>query len=146
MSHQQLQPNSILRSAPACTIDSSRCQHRTPAGRRCRSAVSHSSSNLCHTHFRPLEKQREAEELARTLIGELTTFQSAFDINEVLSKLFILLSQDRISSRRAAVLAYIGNLLLRTLPAMAQESDDDETGPITFGAPPPPSQSANQPQ
>lgn len=128
MSHQQLQPNSILRSAPACTIDSSRCQHRTPAGRRCRSAVSHSSSNLCHTHFRPLEKQREAEELARTLIGELTTFQ------------------DRISSRRAAVLAYIGNLLLRTLPAMAQESDDDETGPITFGPPPPPSQSANQPQ
>jgi hypothetical protein len=146
MSHEQLQPTAILRSAPASAIDSSRCQHRTPAGRRCRSAVSHSSSSLCHTHFRPLEKQREAEELARNLVGELTTFQSAFDINEVLSKLFILLSQDRISARRAAVLAYIGNLLLRTLPAMAQESDNDETGPITFGPPPPSTHSADQPK
>jgi hypothetical protein len=118
------------------TFDNSRCQHHSPAGRRCRLPISNPASGLCYTHSRPLEKQAEAENLAAQLIGQLTTFESAYDINQVLSKLFILLAQDRVSSRRAAVLAYIGNLLLRTLPAIDRElANDDEAPTIVFDSP-----------
>jgi len=42
-------------------------------------------------------------------------------INDFLSALLVHLAQDRISARRAAVLAYITNQLLRTLPAIEKE-------------------------
>ena len=45
-------------------------------------------------------------------------FQNAQGINHSLRALYALLAQDRISPRRAAVLAYITSLLLRTLPAI----------------------------
>jgi hypothetical protein len=50
-------------------------------------------------------------------LGELT---SAATINAFLSRLLILLAEDRISCRRAAVLAYITNQLLHTVSAMQQ--------------------------
>ena len=43
-------------------------------------------------------------------------FQTAQGINHSLRHLYWLTAQNRISSRRAAVLACIGSLLLRTLP------------------------------
>jgi len=45
-------------------------------------------------------------------------FQNAQGINHSLGALYTLLAQGRISPRRASVLAYISNLLLRTLPAI----------------------------
>jgi hypothetical protein len=45
-------------------------------------------------------------------------FQNAQGINYSLGALYTLLAQGRISPRRASVLAYISNLLLRTLPAI----------------------------
>jgi hypothetical protein len=49
-----------------------------------------------------------------------------------------LLIQNRISSRRAAVLAYIANLELRTLPAIDHElNPHDEFPRIIFGPPDP---------
>jgi hypothetical protein len=45
-------------------------------------------------------------------------FQNAQGINHSLGALYTLLAQGRISARRASVLAYISNLLLRTLPAI----------------------------
>jgi hypothetical protein len=59
---------------------------------------------------------------------------SAVQINAFLSQLAALVVQDRISPRRAAVLAYIHSLLLRTLPAVHIELDpdfdNDEARPI----------------
>jgi hypothetical protein len=59
---------------------------------------------------------------------------SAVQVNAFLSQLALLLVQDRISPRRAAVLAYIHSLLLRTLPAVQieldPEPDIDECRPI----------------
>ena len=68
---------------------------------------------------------------------------SASDINKVLSSLFLALSQDRIAARRAAVLAYIGNLLLRTLPAMDRETGEDSPVQVIFDMPRP-DRSGNQ--
>jgi hypothetical protein len=51
----------------------------------------------------------------------LADFRSAIPINAFLSRLLTLLVQNRVSTRRAAVLAYITNQLLRTLPAIESE-------------------------
>ncbi len=102
--------------------DLSRCQHRTRTGRRCRHAVSNVAAGLCSKHLHPRQVRFEESDLSVTLLGQLTALKSASDLNQVLSNLFRLLSQDRIAARRAAVLAYIGNLLLRTLPALEHET------------------------
>lgn len=96
--------------------DLSRCQHRFPSRRRCRLPVSDLRSGLCANHARELQ-QRELADLSSALVGDMTKFETYDDINGVLSRLLILTSQDRVSPRRAAVIACICNLLLRSIPA-----------------------------
>jgi len=114
-----------------------RCQHRTRTGRRCRHSVSHAAAGLCSRHAKSRQKYRQEADLSATLLGQLTELSSACDINKVLSNLFLALTQDRIAARRAAVLAYIGNLLLRTLPAMDRETNGDDHVNIIMDMPRP---------
>lgn len=95
--------------------DPTRCQHSYPSGRRCRLPVSNLHVGLCAQHFRERLVREEAD-LSSALVGELTKFETAGEVNDVLSRLLILVSQDRVSPRRAAVMAYICNLLLRSVP------------------------------
>jgi hypothetical protein len=117
------------------TNDLPRCQHRTRTGRRCRHSVADAAAGLCSRHAKSRQKYRQEADLSATLLGQLTELSSACDINKVLSNLFLALTQDRIAARRAAVLAYIGNLLLRTLPAIDREvhGDDDHVTIIMDG-------------
>ena len=102
--------------------DASRCQHRTPSGRQCRFRTSGAASRFCPRH-NAIKKLRHSADLAAVLAaGDENTFQSAEGINHSLAELFTLLAKDRVSPRRAAVLAYIGSLLLRTLPAIEKET------------------------
>ena len=57
----------------------------------------------------------------------LDDFTSAAQINDFLSRLLLLLAQDKISTRRAAVLTYITSQLLRTLPAIDKEENAEPT-------------------
>lgn len=127
MTHKSANPNSIN--------ESSRCQHRTTAGRRCRLRLVDVNSGLCFRHAQLHLQQFEIPDLSPDLVGSLTDFKFAADINQVLSKLLILLSQNRISPRRAAVIAYVSSLLLRTLPAIEHESDEDTV--VVFDVPRP---------
>lgn len=106
-----------------------RCNHRTPAGRHCRAQARDTRSGLCPRHyFRPPDHQPDPA-LAAELLGPLTDFNSASDVTDFLSRLLILQARDRISPRRAAVMAYTCNLLLRGLRAVSVEnrsSDDAE--------------------
>lgn len=133
----------------------SRCQHLTAKRRRCRLTVVNDRAGLCFRHLAQQVAQassgstaivplRDAPELlAHTadlrsaLAGELKDFKSAAEINEFLGRLLLLLSENRVAPRRAAVLAYVCNLLLRTLPAIEHElelSDPDWNAPrIDFG-------------
>ena len=95
--------------------DPTRCAHSYPSGRRCRMPVSGLRTGLCANHSRKLFARQEAD-LSSSLVGELKKFETFDDINDVLSRLLILTSQDRVSPRRAAVIAYICNLLLRSVP------------------------------
>ena len=93
-----------------------RCAQIFSNGKRCRlSALP--NSTLCPKHA-----GTEATALAAVLISGLEEFTSAAPINQFLSRLLLLLAEDRISPRRAAVMAYTANLLLRSISVMDQEA------------------------
>ncbi|MGB2590480.1 MAG: hypothetical protein WBG02_08935 [Candidatus Acidiferrum sp.] len=94
-----------------------RCSHRTAAGRQCRQLSADSRSGLC-AHHRDLQRQKEADDLSQDLLARSQNFQTGQGINFALANIYRLLATNRISARRASVLAYINSLLLRTFPAI----------------------------
>ncbi len=99
----------------------SRCQHRTSTGKRCRLTLVDSRSGLCYRHAALHSEAAKAANLRATLAGDIAQFEEAYEVNKFLSNLLILLSEDRIAPRRAAVMAYTCNLILRTLTVGMQE-------------------------
>jgi hypothetical protein len=128
---------------------SARCNHLFPNGRRCRLHPTNGNPHFCPAHTPLPANHPDAAAIASTLTANLDDFTSAAQINDFLSRLLLLLAQDKISTRRAAVLAYITNQLLRTLPAIAKEENSGETT-IIFDMPGPdrdrPAADQNQPQ
>jgi hypothetical protein len=116
--------------------NSARCTYRFPNGRRCRLYATNANPNFCPAHAPFQANQHNPAEIASTLTANLDDFTSAAQINDFLSRLLLLLAQDKISTRRATVLAYITNQLLRTLPAIAKEENAEPTQ-IIFDMPGP---------
>ena len=90
---------------------------------------------MCARHAAAQEKT-QARDYAALLLRESSGFQTARGINFSLGDLYALLAQGRISPRRAAVLANISSLLLRTLRAIdtdgSPEADRDiNLSPVT---------------
>ena len=112
-------------SNPHAINDSARCQHRTASGKRCRLRIVDAGSGLCFRHSSQKSELLHARDLRATLAGDVTQFECAYDVNKFLSNLLLLLSEDRVAPRRAAVMAYTCNLLLRTL-SFTDQSDSDE--------------------
>jgi len=115
------------------------CQHRTAGGRRCRLAVAPNSNSHCYRHLpSPQSTHIQTADLAPNvtdtadhfayLSQQYEHFQTAQGINQALANLYELLSRNRISPRRASILAYISSLLLRTLPQI----DADNVAGIEF--------------
>ena len=104
------------------TDESSLCQFSFADNRTCRMFRQHDHPSLCVFHARAerqiVESDRLGSELAASLTGGLMT---ATDINFVLSKLFKAIAQNRIPPRNAAVLAYIGQLMLHSLRGVKKE-------------------------
>src|SRR2546427_9708709 len=60
-------------------------------------------------------------------------FRDALTINHSLGELYKLQARNKITPRRAAVMAYTCNLLLRTLPAIyAEEGAAQDDGPMVI--------------
>ena len=110
---------------------STRCRFYTPSGRQCRLFASDQNSLLCSHHL-AIEKQKDTSNVYAPLIRNSQGLQTAQGINYSLSNLYELLAKNHISPRRAAVLAYINSLLLRTLPQI----DADNAAGITYPASP----------
>jgi hypothetical protein len=68
-------------------------------------------------------------DLSRHFGPDSVNFKSAYEVNDFLCSLARLMIENRISARRASVLAYIASLELRTLPAIDQELAPDEDYP-----------------
>ncbi len=93
------------------------CCHHTATGRRCRSTRSSSDSCLCPRH-RAIEQKllsAEPDDLTPEFTDLEDSLQTVDGIHNSLAELYVLVVQDRISPRRAAVLAYVSSLLLRSL-------------------------------
>jgi hypothetical protein len=105
------------------------CRFTTAAGKRCHNPVVNSTLGLCFHHERRARKLDDAETRAITeelLSGTEGSLQSRNDVHAALSKLFVLVSQKRISRPDGTLLAYIGSLVLQTLPPMSIGPTDDE--------------------
>jgi hypothetical protein len=113
-----------------------RCSYRSSTGRQCQRLASDFQSTLCPQH-RAAQKHRENSDISFTLAGQAQAFQTAQGINHSLGALYRLLAGNRISPRRAAVLAYINSLLLRTLPAIDADNEAGITDPTKPPAQPP---------
>jgi hypothetical protein len=111
---------------PSFINNSSRCTHRFANGMRCRLLTLDPDSAFCANHASRVENQREPADTAASLTAYLKEFRSAIPINDFLARLLLLLAENKISPRRAAVLAYITNQLLRTLPAIDRELNPKE--------------------
>jgi len=77
-------------------------------------AVSDSDSGLCSKHLADRQKELDQADLAPVLIGDVQEFRDAVAINHSLGELCKLQARNKITPRRAAVMAYTASLLLRT--------------------------------
>ena len=103
-----------------------RCQHTTADGRRCRMPRRNDDSSLCLDHWQREQQlyagSVDAETLAAELLGSFKDFKTTTAVNHALGKLFALLAKNLIPVRNAAVLAYIGQLLLHSLSGVKNET------------------------
>jgi len=121
-------------------LDGSRCVFRFSNGKRCRRSGLESQSGLCSYHF----DQRvvalppvpsDFTDLSEVLLRGPLKFSSAEDLREYLTRLLILMTEGRVSPRRASVLAYITTQLLHT--HVAAEKEADQPQPFNFDLPRP---------
>jgi len=99
-----------------------RCQHRNAEGKRCRSLVGVDHSSLCPYHAGWTEKKHDQpEDLTSELLGPLGDFRTAAAVNYTLGKLVTLVASRRISSREAATIGYLCQLLLQSIGGVNHE-------------------------
>ena len=118
----QASTHSSIGATPVATRDE-KCRHFTPRGRQCRLPALRSGLCFRHAALQLQPAQPVDVDLSAHFLIQLDDLQSADQINQFLAKLLILVVQNRISARRAAVLAYITNQLLHSLVAIKRESD-----------------------
>lgn len=110
------------------------CQHRFPSQRFCRLPIADTDSGFCSKHAAEHQRLLREADLSAALIGDAEDFRSAVTINRSLGELYKLQARNQIAPRRAAVMAYTANLLLRTLPAIEHElHPEDEPTRLDFG-------------
>jgi hypothetical protein len=98
------------------------CRHRIRKGRYCQLPVLDVHSRLCFRHSALRNQEVDSADLSPDLLGEVREFKSASDVHAFLAKLLCLLAQNRVATKRAAVMAYITNQLLRALTAIGREA------------------------
>ncbi len=108
------------------------CQYQNSRSQRCNMLIDnhHRPANgakyptLCAYHadrLRAAVPIVEPEVLAADLLGEIDDFSTAGSVNLFLGNLVKQLARKRIARRDAIALAYISQLLLNSLPALAKE-------------------------
>jgi hypothetical protein len=98
------------------------CHYTFSDNRRCRMLRHTNHPTLCPFHARDEQQLLESHTLGAQIATSYTgDYLTAADINHVLSKVFTALAQNRIPQRTAATLAYLGQIMLHTLPLTKKE-------------------------
>jgi hypothetical protein len=90
--------------------------------------------SFCIHHAREEQQRLESEKLAAefaSLSGKLNTVT---DINHVLGKVFTALAEKRISHQTADTFAYLGQLLLQSIPGVKSEMNAAMQHPSAYDA------------
>lgn len=103
--------------------DSSRCQHRDAANRRCSMPRIDTHPSFCYLHSHAERAVRDADLRRSKFFTQYGTFQTTTDVNRALGRAFNMLAQGRMQARDAATLAYISQLLLQTLHGVKYETE-----------------------
>lgn len=111
-------------------VINARCAFLFPKGRRCRLPAAPQSSPFCAQHASFAPQDLDSIDVSAALLGRLSMLDNASDMQSVLGKIFLLLAQGRLTTKRAAVLTYIVQQLLRTLPAIDREDQPIEDAHI----------------
>jgi hypothetical protein len=117
--------------------DAPRCAFRYANRHLCRFSITPLSAPFCQNHssFRPDDP--DSINLAPALLGDLTELITAVDMQTTLSRLFILLAQNRVTTKKASVLTYIIQQLLHTLPAIEHETGEGAVTQVILDVPRP---------
>jgi hypothetical protein len=102
-------------------LENIRCIHTDALNRRCTGLRAKGKYGLCATHATEARQLREAESIAQELVGSSIDFTTTIAVNHTLGKLFKLTAANRIPQRHAALLAYIGQLLLNSTDNVKDE-------------------------
>ncbi len=102
-----------------------RCSYRFGDRRRCRLQVTAESAPFCLNHAWARTPPPADTDLAPALLGELSEITTPAQVQAVLGKLFVLLAQNRVETRKAAVLTYILQHFLRTFPVIKKAEDGE---------------------
>src|SRR6266852_7844253 len=110
--------------------DSHLCLFSFSDGRQCRMLRHKDHSTLCIFHARAERQLLASEKLGREIASPPSgEYLTAVDVNHVLGKLFAAVAQNRLPVRNAAILAYLGQLLLHSVPLVKHEiinAEDDD--------------------
>lgn len=105
------------RSAP-------RCLFSTSDRLQCTMLRWESHPSFCLFHARREQQLLELDRIGAELASLSGEFKTASDVNHDLGKLFSLAAQNRNPPRHTAALAYVGKLLLHSLPRIRREITD----------------------
>lgn len=112
-----------MSSKPAQERDH-QCQQVTSDGRRCLMSRMRGHASLCFVHAQRQQKILDPKRVVAELLGPFEDLKTANAVNHALATLFLMVAQNRIPCRNAATLAYIGQLLLQSLPPVKTEIRD----------------------
>jgi len=110
----------------------SRCQYKKADGHRCRMTRALDHPSYCAQHAGWLSDGKPPEDLTAELLGPLGDFRSMAAINYALGKLALLVASRRISTKEAATLGYLFQLLLQTVPGVNKEISKTEISPTSY--------------
>ena len=100
-----------------------RCEYRNAEGRRCGMLRARFHTALCPYHAEQEQRAQNppADNLLPELLGPLQDFRTGTAVNYTLGRLLLLLASKRISTREAAVMAYVCQLLLQSVTKVRHE-------------------------
>ena len=102
--------------------DSNLCQFPFADGRRCKMLRHKRHPSLCLFHQRMERQLLDADDLGEFISTSRSGhFDTAADVNRVLGKLFQSIAKNRLPARNAAILSYLGQLLLQSVPMVRHE-------------------------
>jgi hypothetical protein len=101
------------------------CTFKFANGKFCTMPAHPNHEGLCLNHATIHRRTYHREDdLVKELASPAGDFITQIDINHVLGKLFEALAANRVSPRRAATLAYIGHLLMRSQSGARREASN----------------------